>query len=104
MPDEAIERSSAEMENTSVFRELARDGRNAVRRSVARNPNCPEGLLRELAEDGDHYVRECVAENPNCPMDVLEQLAHDEDRYVRQTALENRRRLGHVAGRSLAAC
>ncbi|MEM1520615.1 MAG: hypothetical protein QXK42_03655 [Candidatus Korarchaeum sp.] len=103
MPDEAIERSSAEMENTSVFRELARDGRNAVRRSVARNRNCPEEVLRELAKDRDPLIRAGVARNPNCPMDVLEQLARDEDHYVRQTALENRRRLGHVA-RSLAAC
>ena len=39
----------------------------AVRRYVAKNPNCPLHILELLSRDEEYYVRRAVTRNPKCP-------------------------------------
>jgi hypothetical protein len=47
---------------------------DGVRRTIARNPACPEALLRKLAAEGDERLRVAVAFNPTAPRDLVREV------------------------------
>lgn len=47
---------------------------DGLRRTIARNPACPEALLRKLVAEGDERLRVAVAFNPSAPHDLVREV------------------------------
>lgn len=98
-PDDVVDQLLADR-NMNVFcvalrrtgsaeelRRAAGDPRWHIRRDVAMNPRCPQGVLERLSHDTDDNVRNRVVCNPATPDRLVDAAVGDPDPHVRWWAL-----------------
>lgn len=89
--DEAVRISVAKNPNTHPYtlHKMSDDESPSVRRRIIVNPNVTAMTLQKLGDDESSYVRKNVASHPKTPEETLRKLCGDKDLEVRGGILQN---------------